>query len=141
MQNAWHSGQISLGGTKKAEFSKIFILNAKFLEVSRQNLLGAEVPNRYFGSRVPTHAELNEIVQYLNIGFPPVTSIAAITDARSTDISFVNDLNPGVFWPKYDEGSPIALWLQEGNIGPIVDMLRREQINQVDVLEEFGCFG
>jgi hypothetical protein len=52
----------------------------------------------------------------------------------------VNDLNPGVFWPKYDEGLPVALRLQEGNIGPIANMLWREQINQVDVLEEFGHF-
>jgi hypothetical protein len=56
-------GQISLGGT---EFSKFFILNAEFWEVSRQNWLGAEVPNRYFGSRVTTRAELNEIEQYIN---------------------------------------------------------------------------
>ncbi|KAJ7882062.1 hypothetical protein B0H14DRAFT_3758298 [Mycena olivaceomarginata] len=56
-------------------------------------------------------------------------------------ISFVNDLNPGVFWLKYDEGSLVALRLQEGNIGPIADTLQREQINQVDVLEEFGYFG
>jgi hypothetical protein len=39
-------------------------LNAEFLEVSRQTLLVAEVPNRYFGSRVTTRAELNEIAQY-----------------------------------------------------------------------------
>jgi hypothetical protein len=36
---------------KKAQFSKY------------QNLLVAEVPNRYFESRVTTRAELNEIVQ------------------------------------------------------------------------------
>jgi transposase len=58
-------GQISLGGAKKAEFSKFFVLNAEFWEVSCQNWLGAEVPNRYFGSRVTTRAELNEIEQYL----------------------------------------------------------------------------
>jgi hypothetical protein len=58
-----HWGQISLGGAKKAEFSKFFVLNAKFLEVSRQNLLVAELLNWYFGSRVTTHAQLNEIVQ------------------------------------------------------------------------------
>jgi hypothetical protein len=49
-----------------------------------------------------------------------------------------------VFWPKYDEKSPVALRLQEGNVGPIADTLRREQtdfLNQVDVLEEFGRFG
>jgi hypothetical protein len=39
-------------------------LNAEFLEVSRQTSLVAEVPNRYFGSRVTTRAELNDIVQY-----------------------------------------------------------------------------
>jgi hypothetical protein len=32
--------------------------------VSRQTLLVAEVPNWYFGSRVTTRAELNEIAQY-----------------------------------------------------------------------------
>jgi hypothetical protein len=57
-----HWSQISLGDAKKPEFSKFFGLNAKFLEVSRQNLLVAEVPNRYFGSRVTTRAELNEII-------------------------------------------------------------------------------
>jgi hypothetical protein len=47
-----------------AEFSKLFVLNAESLEVSHQNLWFAEAPNRYFGSRVTTCAELNEIVQY-----------------------------------------------------------------------------
>jgi hypothetical protein len=49
---------------QKAEFSKNFVWNAEFLEVSRQTLLVAEVPNRYFGSRVIIRAELNEIAQY-----------------------------------------------------------------------------
>jgi hypothetical protein len=49
---------------KKAEFSKNSVFNAEFLEVSHQTSLVAEVPNRYFGSRVTTHAELNEIAQY-----------------------------------------------------------------------------
>jgi hypothetical protein len=35
--------------------------------VSRQNSLVAEVPNWYFGSRVTTRAELNEIAQYIVI--------------------------------------------------------------------------
>jgi hypothetical protein len=34
--------------------------------VSHQTSLVAEVPNRYFGSRVTTRAELNEIAQYFN---------------------------------------------------------------------------
>jgi hypothetical protein len=48
---------------KKAEFTKIFVLNAEFLEVSCQTLLVAEVPNRYFG------AELSEIAQYWGFSF------------------------------------------------------------------------
>jgi hypothetical protein len=48
---------------KNAKFSKILVLNAEFLDVSRQTSLVAEVPNWYFGSRVTTHAELNEIAQ------------------------------------------------------------------------------
>ncbi|KAJ7798708.1 Alpha/Beta hydrolase protein [Mycena olivaceomarginata] len=81
---------------------------------------------------------------YLDIGFPPVTSPSLQSQMQDFYISFVNDLNPGVFWPKYDEKSPVALRLQEGNVGPIADTLRREQtdfLNQVDVLEEFGRFG
>jgi hypothetical protein len=54
----------NLPGAKKGEFSKILVLNAEFLEVSRQTLLVADVPNRYFGSQVTTRAELNEIAQY-----------------------------------------------------------------------------
>jgi hypothetical protein len=49
---------------KKGEFSKIFSLYTEFLEVSRQTSLVAEVPNRFFGSRVTTRAELNKIAQY-----------------------------------------------------------------------------
>jgi hypothetical protein len=37
-------------------------LNPEFLKVSRQNLLVAKVPNQYFGSRVTTCAELNEMM-------------------------------------------------------------------------------
>jgi hypothetical protein len=60
---------VTLGPTlpwrsKQAEFSKKIVLNAKFLEVSRQNLLVAKVLNWYFGSRVTTRAKLNEIEQY-----------------------------------------------------------------------------
>jgi hypothetical protein len=58
---------------KKAEFSKISVLNAEFLEVSRRNSLVAEVPNRLFGSRVTTCAELNEIAQYLPSGCDVIT--------------------------------------------------------------------
>jgi hypothetical protein len=67
-------GQISLGGAKKGEFSKISALNAEFLEVSRQTWLVAEVPNRYFGSRVTTRAELNEIAQYLSAAIEGVST-------------------------------------------------------------------
>jgi hypothetical protein len=55
---------VMISTAKKAEFSKNFVLNAKFLEVSHQTSLVAKVPNRYFGSRVTTCAELNEIAQY-----------------------------------------------------------------------------
>ncbi|KAJ7659393.1 hypothetical protein B0H14DRAFT_3540515 [Mycena olivaceomarginata] len=71
---------------------------------------------------------------------PPVTSPSLQSQMQDFYISFVNDLNPEVFWLKYDEGSLVVLRLQEGNIGPIADTLQREQINQVDVLEEFGHF-
>jgi hypothetical protein len=49
---------------KKSRIFEIFVLNAEFLEVSRQNLLVAEVPNRYFESQVTTRAKLNELLQY-----------------------------------------------------------------------------
>jgi hypothetical protein len=49
---------------KKAEFSKITVLNAEILEVSRQISLVAEVPKRLSWSRVTTLAELNEMLQY-----------------------------------------------------------------------------
>jgi hypothetical protein len=46
--------------------------------VSRQTSLVAEVPNRYFGSRVTTRAELNEIAQYLNCADQPQAYIGAV---------------------------------------------------------------
>ncbi|KAJ7304674.1 alpha/beta-hydrolase [Mycena albidolilacea] len=82
---------------------------------------------------------------YLDIGFPPVASLALQSQMQDFYISFVNDLDPGVAqWPKYDERSPVSLQLKEGRIGPIADTLRREQtdfLSQVNVLEEFGRFG
>jgi hypothetical protein len=59
-------------------------------------------------------------------------------------ISFVNDLNPGNFWPKYTEESKIVMRLLDGEAGPIVDTLRRNQtdfLSQIEVMEEFGQFG
>jgi hypothetical protein len=49
---------------KRENFRKFSSCMPNFLEVSRRTLLVAEVPNRYFGSRVTTCAELNEIAQY-----------------------------------------------------------------------------
>jgi hypothetical protein len=65
---------------KKAEFSKFFVLNAKFLEVSYQSLLVAEVPNWYFGSWVTTRAELNEILQYMSASehIPKILAINSV---------------------------------------------------------------
>jgi hypothetical protein len=54
----------SLEVQRRQNFRIFFVLNAEFLEVSCQNSLVAEVLNRYFGSRVTTRAELNEILQY-----------------------------------------------------------------------------
>jgi hypothetical protein len=65
---------------------------------------------------------------YLDIGFPPVASLALQSQMQDFYISFVNDLDPGVAqWPKYDEQSPISLQLKEEKIRPIEDTLRREQ--------------
>jgi hypothetical protein len=48
--------------------------------VSRQTSLVAEVPNRYFGSRVTSRAELNEIAQYFTKGLlvwsPPIAILS-----------------------------------------------------------------
>jgi hypothetical protein len=56
---------------KRQNFQKKIVLNAEFLEVSHKTSLVAKVPNWYFGSRVTTHAKLNEIVQYFSCLFQP----------------------------------------------------------------------
>ncbi|KAJ7822533.1 Alpha/Beta hydrolase protein [Mycena olivaceomarginata] len=81
---------------------------------------------------------------YLDIGSNPVPAQKLVTQMQDFYISFVNDLNPGTFWPKYAEESKIVMRLLDGNVGPIVDTLRRNQtdfLSQFEVMEEFGRFG
>ncbi|KAJ6559910.1 alpha/beta-hydrolase [Mycena capillaripes] len=81
---------------------------------------------------------------YLDMGFSPVPISKLVSQLQDVYISFANDLNPGVFWPKYTEESKIAIRLLDGEVGPITDTVRRTQtdfLNQFDVMEEFGRFG
>jgi hypothetical protein len=81
---------------------------------------------------------------YLDIGSNPVPAQKLVMQMQDFYISFVNDLNPGTFWPKYNEESKIVMRLLDGKVGPIADTLRRNQtdfLNQIEVLEEFGQFG
>jgi hypothetical protein len=50
---------------KKAKKDKNFGSNAEIFEVSPKNSAAAEMSNRYNGSRITPHVDLNEIVQYL----------------------------------------------------------------------------
>jgi hypothetical protein len=69
----------------------MFGLNAKFLEVSHQNSLVAEVPNWYFGSRVTTRAELNEIDKLCSIP-QSSTAISSILEvcALTSEIAYMD---------------------------------------------------
>ncbi|KAJ7808742.1 Alpha/Beta hydrolase protein [Mycena olivaceomarginata] len=81
---------------------------------------------------------------YLDMGFPIVPAQKLKSQIQDIYISFVNDLSPGIFWPKYAEESKIVMRLQDGSLSPIVDTVRRnltDFLNQVDVMEEFGRFG
>ncbi|KAJ7225054.1 alpha/beta-hydrolase [Mycena haematopus] len=81
---------------------------------------------------------------YLDMGFPPVPSKTLQLQMQDFYISFVNDLSPGTFWPKYSEESATVMRLLDADVGPIADTLRRTQtdfLDQVDVMEEFGRFG
>ncbi|KAF8211398.1 alpha/beta-hydrolase [Mycena galopus ATCC 62051] len=81
---------------------------------------------------------------YLDMGFPPVPSQNLQVQMQDFYISFVNDLDPGTSWPKYNEASKIVIRLLDGEVGPIRDTLRRTQtdlLNSVDVMEGFGRFG
>ncbi|KAJ7900548.1 alpha/beta-hydrolase [Mycena olivaceomarginata] len=81
---------------------------------------------------------------YLDIGSNPVPAQKLVMQMQDFYISFVNDLNPGNFWPKYTEESKIVMRLLDGEAGPIVDTLRRNQtdfLSQLEVMEEFGQFG
>ncbi|KAJ6580755.1 Alpha/Beta hydrolase protein [Mycena capillaripes] len=81
---------------------------------------------------------------YLDMGFSPVPAQKLKLQMQDFYISFVNDLSPGPFWPKYTEQSKIAMRLLDGAVGPVADMIRRTQtdfLNQVDVMKEFGRFG
>jgi hypothetical protein len=81
---------------------------------------------------------------YLDMGFDPVATNKLTSQLQDIYISFTNDLNPGIFWPKYTEMSKLAMRLLEGRVGPIVDTVRRTQtefLNQVKVMEEFGRLG
>jgi len=78
------------------------------------------------------------------MGFPIVPAQKLKSQLQDIYISFVNDLDPGIFWPKYTEESKIALRLLDGGVVPIADTVRRTQtdfLNQLDVMEEFGRFG
>ncbi|KAJ7135369.1 Alpha/Beta hydrolase protein [Mycena crocata] len=81
---------------------------------------------------------------YLDMGFSPVPTQKLKSQLQDFYISFVNDLNPGASWPKYDEKSKIAMRLLDGRVGPIADTVRRTQtdfLNQAELMEEFGRFG
>ncbi|KAF8187865.1 Alpha/Beta hydrolase protein [Mycena galopus ATCC 62051] len=81
---------------------------------------------------------------YLDIGFPPVPSHTLQSQMQDFYISFVTNLNPGPFWPKYTEQSNIVMRLLDDAVGPIADIARRTQtdfLNNVSVMEEFGRFG
>jgi hypothetical protein len=81
---------------------------------------------------------------YLDMGFPIGPAQKLKSQIQDIYISFVNDLSPGIFWPKYAEESKIVMRLQDGSLSPIVDTVRRnltDFLNQVDVMEEFGRFG
>ncbi|KAJ7708314.1 Alpha/Beta hydrolase protein [Mycena rosella] len=81
---------------------------------------------------------------YLDMGFSPVPAQRLKAQIQDFYISFVNDLNPGTYWPKYTEESKIAIRLLDGEVRPIADTVRRTQtdfLNQVEVMEEFGRFG
>ncbi|KAJ7254287.1 Alpha/Beta hydrolase protein [Mycena rebaudengoi] len=81
---------------------------------------------------------------YLDMGFDPVATNKLTPQLQDIYISFTNDLNPGISWPKYNEMSKLAMRLLDGRVGPIVDTVRRTQtdfLNQVEVMEEFGRFG
>ncbi|KAJ6585587.1 Alpha/Beta hydrolase protein [Mycena capillaripes] len=81
---------------------------------------------------------------YLNMGFSTIPTSKLVPQLQDIYISFVNDLNPGRFWPKYTEESKIAMRLLDGAVGPIVDSVRRTQtdfLNQARVMRQFGRFG
>ncbi|KAF7360074.1 Carboxylic ester hydrolase [Mycena venus] len=66
---------------------------------------------------------------YLDMGFPtvPTQQIKFQSQMQDFYISFVNDLNPGPFWPKYTEDSKFAMRLLDGGVEPIADTLRRTE--------------
>ncbi|KAJ7849391.1 Alpha/Beta hydrolase protein [Mycena olivaceomarginata] len=83
---------------------------------------------------------------YLDIGFSPTPGFSQKLKSQMQDfyISFVNDLNPGAFWPKYTEALKFVMRLFDGSVGLIVDTERRAQtdiLNEVGVMEEFGRLG
>ncbi|KAJ7091789.1 hypothetical protein C8R44DRAFT_750420 [Mycena epipterygia] len=57
----------------------------------------------------------------LPAGSNPVPAQKLVTQMQDFYISFVSDLNPGSFWPKYAEESKIMTWLLDGKVGPIVE--------------------
>jgi hypothetical protein len=78
------------------------------------------------------------------MGFSPVPAQKLVLQMQDFYISFVNDLNPGTAWPKYNEKSKIAMRLLDGGVSPIADTVRRnltDFLNDFGVMKEFGRFG
>ncbi|KAJ7124006.1 Alpha/Beta hydrolase protein [Mycena crocata] len=81
---------------------------------------------------------------YLDMGFAQVPTSKLLLQMQDIYISFTNNLNPGIDWPKYDEEGKMVMRLADGRVGPIKDTLRRNQtdfLSQPDVMDQFGRFG
>ncbi|KAJ6570615.1 Alpha/Beta hydrolase protein [Mycena vulgaris] len=121
----------------------------QFLKVASAKQRNQDVWAYSFQQRIPGFPAFLGVfhsndLYYLDIGSNPVPAQELVAQMQDFYISFVNDLNPGTFWPKYTEESKIVMRLLDGKVGPIVDTLRRNQtdfLSQFEVMEEFGRFG
>ncbi|KAJ7904048.1 alpha/beta-hydrolase [Mycena leptocephala] len=114
----------------------------QFLKVASAEQRNQDVWAYSFQQRIPGFPAFlgGKFLSQPNSSLP----LKLVTQMQDFYISFVNDLNPGTFWPKYNEASKIVMRLLDGKVGPIVDTLRRNQtdfLSQFEVMEEFGRFG
>jgi len=101
----------------------------------------------FFTEFIPGNNPVNGVAHAseLELLFGPITPAAVQENPLSTTmrdfyINFVNDLNPGTTWPRFNAAAPQVLQLKRDNVTLIPDTMDLQKINFINsakVLNEF----